>query len=176
MSACWKNLCKKDFDIVLTKTGKFPSYHDIYRLLYCSRILIGSYTYARYFNNLKPRIPNWLMYWASLSQSAPIMKYGRQRIIRRVKGNFLRHFNDMTYGQIRKIYNLDAGDLRYLTPTRFQRRTVYFSFEVIKYAGVRKHGSIENFMEYMLDKCYRSRGYVMRNYQKIIHSDPLLPL
>ena len=56
LTACqqeWKNLCAEDFDVHLTTQGKFASYKDVYRLLYASRILTGSYIYGRYYSKLK---------------------------------------------------------------------------------------------------------------------------
>ena len=175
-STRWKQLCAEDFDTELTSKGKFPTYYEIYKLLYCSRMLLGSYVYARYFDNKKPRIPNWLMHWASLSRREPMMKYGRERIKKRVRGHYLKRFNDTPFGQVCKVYSMTGYDLMSLSPARIQRNTFYFSYQAIKYAGIRKHGSLNRYMEFMLEKCHRSRGYIQRNYSKILHSDPLLPL
>ena len=84
IATCWKRLCESDFDIQLTSFGKFPSYRELYKYLYYSRILMGCYTYGRYFEGLKPKIPNWLMHWASLSRQMPTMKYGKDRVRGRV--------------------------------------------------------------------------------------------
>lgn len=173
----WKRLCEEDFDVCLKDQGKFYSYYEIYKLLYCSRILIGSYTYARYFDNLKnTQLPNWLLYWAALSQEAPRMKYGLDRIKRRVKGHYLRRLNDISYGQIRKVFDMTPYDLMNLYPTRVQRGTIYFSYATVRYAGIRKYGCVEDYIRFLLTKCFRSRGYVLRNYDKIKHSNPLNPL
>lgn len=173
----WKQLCQLDFDVYLNTEGKFQSYYEIYKLLYCSRILLGSYTYARYFNNLKNfRIPNWLLHWAALSKKAPVMKYGRDRIKRKVKGHYLKRLNDIAYGQIRKVFDMTPYDLMNLYPTRVQRGTIYFSYATIRYAAIRKLGCIEEYTTFLLNKCHRSRGYVLRNYDKVVHTNPLIPL
>lgn len=174
--ACWKILCQIDFDIQLSSCGKFPSYLELYKYLYCSRILIGCYTYGRYFEGLKPRMPNWLMHWASLSRQMPTMKYGKNRVRGKVRGFYLRHFNEIPYGKIRQIYNMNSEDVSDLRPTRFLRRTFYFSYDSIKQAGFNKHGSTNNFTHFLLDKCHRSRGYISRNYQKVRQANPLPPL
>lgn len=65
------------------------------------------------------------------------------------------------------------GDMMNLYPTRIERGTIYFSWLAIKYAGARKYGSVEKFDAFLLDRCYRARGFVERNYARVRGTDPL---
>lgn len=174
----WKALCFEDFDVKLTAKGKFSSFYTIYRLIYCSRILLGSFIYCRYFTKLQIKtLPPWLMVWASLSDHPPLMKFGRHRIKRRINGHYFKKLNDIPYGQVRKIYDLTAyADLFNLFPTRQERGTIYFSWAAIRYAACKKYGGENGFQAYLLDKCYRARGFIERNYKKVLKKDPLIPL
>ncbi|XP_065641830.1 uncharacterized protein LOC136073706 [Hydra vulgaris] len=170
----WKSLCLQDFNVYLTTVGKFPSYYDIYRLLYCSRLLLGALIYSRYFSKIKNVVlPTWLMVWAALSQHPPIMTFGKHRIKRRITGHYFKRFNDIPYGQIKKIFKIDIfDDLLDMRPTRIERGTMYFSWSIVRFAGIRKYG-IQKYEQYLLDKCYRARGFIERNYRLIQGSDPL---
>eukprot|EP00111_Clytia_hemisphaerica_P001733 TCONS_00004893-protein len=168
MATCWKELCQTDFDIQLSSIGKFSSYREIYKLLYCSRMLMGCYTYGRYFNDQKLKMPDWLIHWAALSRQTPTMRYGKHRVKGKVRGKFLHQFADFPYGRIKKVYKLNQNDLGNFPIERAFNRTWYFSYESIKSAGSIKHGSQQKFTEFLLDKCHRSRGYIMRNHQKIL--------
>jgi len=174
----WKALCYDDFNVYLTTKAKFNTFYDIYRLLYCSRILIGSYIYVRYFNKLSnKKLPNWLMIWASLSENPPIMKYGKERITRRIRGHYLKKLYDLPYGQVKSVYDLKAyHDVINLYPTRQEHGTIYFPWHAVRFAAIRKHGGIKEYESYLIDKCYRSRGYVERNYVKVRGSNPLIAL
>lgn len=171
----WKALCAVDFDVHLSSQGKFTSYKEIYRLLYCSRILTGSYIYGRYYSKLKVgTIPSWLLIWALLSQNPPVMKFGRHRIKRHINGRYLRRLQHISYGQVRKVFKDDFFELLKIKPITALRGTIYFSWKAIKCAEIRKFGSEEKYQAYLLDRCYRSRGFIERNYEKVLGSDPLV--
>jgi len=172
----WKTLCAVDFDVHLRYRRKFPSYREIYRLLYCSRILTGSYIYGRYYSKVKiGNIPSWLLIWALLSRDPPIMKYGRHRIKRHITGRYLRRLQHISYGQIRKVFNDNFFDLLKIKPISISamRGTVYFTWKAIKLAEIRKYGSELEYQNFLLDRCYRSRGFIERNYKRVLGSDPL---
>ena len=173
----WKQLSRIDFDVYLNNKGRFSSHYEIYKLVYCSRILLGSFTYARYFENMKSRqVPSWLLLWGALSREAPRMKYGLHRIKRRVRGHYLKRLSDVSYGQLQKTFDVSSIDLMNLYPSRVQRGTVYFSYQTVRYTCIRKHGGMEDYINFILNKCYRSRGYVLRNYDKVKNTNPLIPL
>lgn len=68
---------------------------------------------------------------------------------------------------------MNSDDVREFRPTRFLRRTFYFSYDSVKQAGFHKHGSQHKFTRFLLDKCHRSRGYIYRNYLKVRQCNPL---
>ena len=174
----WKRLCLSDFNVPLPFKEPFLSYHEIYKYLYQSRLLMGSLVYGRYFTKRRlPSIPGWIWCWASLSQNPPVMKFGKERFAHRCSGFYLRKFSNIPIGQMRKVWGLTSPeDLVGLYPSRIQKGTIYYSWHAVRYACIRKRKGFNGFYTFMLKKCSRAKGHVARNYEKIKGTNPIVSL
>lgn len=174
----WRSLIAVDFDVHLNMRGKFKTYGELYRLLYCSRILTASYIYGRHFSKIPiGNIPPWLCVFLLLSRSPPVMKYGRHRIKHNIKGRYFRRLSSISLSQVRKVFvKDDFFELLGIPPLDPKKGRIHFSWRTVKVAQARKYGSHEKYEKYLIDRCHRARGFVTRHYEEVLGTDPLKPL
>eukprot|EP00794_Sanderia_malayensis_P016186 gene16186-17813_t len=170
----WMKLCNEDFDTQLLITNPFGSYFEIYRMLYQSRLVMGAHVYCSYFEKKHfATIPNWIWCLAMLSNKPPVMKYGRQRFIRRCSGHYLQRFAQLPLGQVKRAFGLKTEELLRLFPGRVERGTVYYTYQAVRYSLFRKHNGRLGFNRFILNKCYRARHKIANLFEKIKGQNPI---
>ena len=171
----WRQLCWVDFDAQLPTRGSFDSYYQVYKLLYQSRLVMGAHVYGRYFEKRHlSTIPGWLWCMAALSEKPPVMKFGKNRFVKRCSGHYLQRFSQVPLGQLRRAWGLQGEkDLAGLFPHRVERGTVYYPFQAARYALFRKYNGKTGYYRFILNKCFRARRIVASNFEKIKGKNPI---
>lgn len=166
----WSRLCRDDFNIELASPHPFSSFHYLYKVLHQSREILKIYlsnSYQSFGNYGRYGVfPNWLWSWIVLNTNPPSLP----EWIRTYHEPFLRFkLSEMPLGKVLRVWNLKSSDLPGNIVTRIEYGTTYYRWMDIQIIAMRVHGGTKGLEKFLMRRCFRSRGYVERTFERIRH-------
>ena len=132
--------------------------------LYIQKLYVLSCTYGVF--------PSWLWSWVVFNTNSPLLP----EWIRNYHEPFLRYkMAEISLGKTLKVWCLKSADLPEHIVTRVEYGTSYYRWRDIQVAAMRVHGGPKGLDKFMLRRCWRSRGYVERAFERIRNGTFTLP-
>lgn len=158
----WKGLCRRDFGLYLRFRTPFVAYLDIYRYVTMSRKILDNYLSEKFYNSGKYGVlPGWLWTWIVLNTCMPRIP---QWIANHSDPYMRLKFTELPLGRVTKTWNLKSEDMAFCRPARVERGTVYYTWSHIHHAAIRKYGSKDKLVEFLLKKCSRAKKHIEKHY------------
>ncbi|KAK3702969.1 hypothetical protein QZH41_012413 [Actinostola sp. cb2023] len=143
----WKRLCKLHLSIDLQVKGPFPSYFDIYQLLYKFNVIVKHHIYGQY-------VPEYIYHWGALI----LYDYNRHHRI-----NYMYRVSRLfTKSRFMKTWDLTNSDLIKVRPGAVCSFVTSDGIDALKMKlGINR---VQDFQKLVLQRCIRNQKKMSQQF------------